>query len=70
MPNVTSMMQTFESPFKKSIYSRNVWDMQVFNNKIYIGQGDSGINTGLVPITSFDPSTTKFTTEGMIDGEQ
>jgi hypothetical protein len=75
MPDVTNKMQIFESPFKKGKYARNVWDMQVFNNKIYIGQGNSSnigvdCNAGPIPITSFDPITSKFTTEFTVDEEQ
>jgi hypothetical protein len=73
--DVTTKLQAFESPFKKGTYSRNVWDMQVFNKKIYIGQGNSsnaGIdqNAGPIPITSFDPITSTFKTEFTVDEEQ
>jgi len=41
-------------------YSRNVWAMQRFNRKIYLGAGDSDLNTGPVPIWYFDPKTNQF----------
>ena len=73
--DVTGKLQLFVSPFKNGTYSRNVWDMQLFNGKIYIGQGNAsnaGIdqNAGPVPITSFDPVTATFATELIADEEQ
>jgi hypothetical protein len=70
MNDVTAKLQIFESQSKKATYSRNIWDMQLFNGKIYIGQGDMGVNAGPVLIISFDPTTSKFNTEGVVDEEQ
>lgn len=42
------------------IYARNVWDMKSWNDKIYLGQGDSVSNTGPVVVNRFNPSTNLF----------
>lgn len=34
----------------KPVYSRNVWDLTVFDDKLFLGHGDSAVNTG-----SFNP---------------
>lgn len=41
-PDVTFSITVLGSPFKKAAYARNVWDMQLFGGKIYLGhrQGD------------------------------
>lgn len=41
-------------------YSRNVWDMQTFNNRIYIGSGDMDANTGPIDILYYDPVSSTF----------
>jgi len=49
-------------------YARNVWDMQVFNGRVYLGHGNGSnsepnINAGPVPILYFDPSSGQFVNE-------
>jgi hypothetical protein len=45
------------NPFTaRPIFSRNVWDMQAFANRVYLGHGDFISNTGSVPIFYFDPA--------------
>ena len=70
-----------DNPYKdiyksgEDIYSRNIWDMQLYNNKIYIGAGNSSnigpsSNSGRVPIYSLNPSNDKFTYEYTVAEEQ
>ena len=59
----------------EDIYSRNVWDMQVYENKIFIGAGNSAnegpsINSGPVKLIAYSPKTNKFKIEGVIDDDQ
>lgn len=56
-------------------YARNVWDMQVWNGKIYIGHGNSSnrepaSNAGPIPIVTYDPVTEQFETTFTVDEEQ
>lgn len=68
-PDVTPQVKVLGQPFlSNEIYPSNVWDMQVFNNKIYLGFGNSSniapsTNAGPIPIIYFDPNTGKFVTE-------
>ena len=57
------------------IYARNVWDLQVHDERIYIGGGNSSnigpaTNAGPVPIVSFDPRRGIFVREAEVDDEQ
>ncbi|WP_340021396.1 hypothetical protein MHI24_20575 [Paenibacillus sp. FSL K6-1096] len=40
-PDVSSSITVLGSPFQKAAYARNVWDMQLFGGKIYLGHGNS-----------------------------
>jgi hypothetical protein len=57
------------------IYARNIWDLQAFEGRLYLGAGNSSnsgpaSNAGPVPIISFDPVTGKFSEEFIVDDEQ
>lgn len=39
--DVTQGLEDIGQPFTKAIYARNVWDMQLFGDKIYLGHGNS-----------------------------
>lgn len=59
----------------EKIYARNIWDMQFFDGKIYLGGGNSSNegpaqNAGRVPLFSLDPKTDKFSYEYEIAEEQ
>ncbi|HEX8904079.1 MAG TPA: hypothetical protein VF771_04515 [Longimicrobiaceae bacterium] len=59
------------APFDKpSLYARNVWDMQLFGGRIYLGHGDSVDNWGPIPIWSLDPATGALRQEYTVDDEQ
>lgn len=55
---------------KAHISSRNVWDMQLYNNRIYIGSGDYGSDTGPAEIYYYDIEKGEFINEGSIPDEQ
>lgn len=68
--DVTSTIEVLGTPFKKAIYARNVWDMQLFDGKIYLGHGNSSNyapspNAGPVPIYYWDPELNKFTVQSV-----
>jgi hypothetical protein len=58
-------------PFSRTAYANNVWDMQLYNNKIYFGHGNSSNydpepNAGPVPIIYLDPSSGQFATQSIV----
>jgi hypothetical protein len=62
------------NPFATTYYpdhrmARNVWDMKVYNGRIYLGNGDSGLNTGPTPMVYFDTITGQFVNDGYVDDE-
>ena len=64
---LSNNMEVLGMPFSKSKYARNVWDMQVFDNRIYIGHGNSSnvgtaSNSGPIPLIYVD-SVGQFTTQ-------
>jgi hypothetical protein len=57
------------------VYARNVWDMQAFGGKLYLGHGNSNNtgpapNAGPVDVWSYDPTTHRFTSEYVVNEEQ
>ena len=42
---------------------RNIWDLQVYENEIYIGYGNTTTNPGPLNLYSFNPTTNKFSFE-------
>ncbi|MGD8778400.1 MAG: hypothetical protein PVH88_05505, partial [Ignavibacteria bacterium] len=57
------------------IYARNVWDLQLYKNKIYIGTGNSSnigpaVNSGPVPLFSYDLHNGIFEEEFTVDDDQ
>lgn len=53
----------FAKRYPKRVYPRNIWDMQSFAGRIYLGHGDTAFNTGPVDIIYFDPHTQQFMKE-------
>ena len=79
--DVTSKIEILGSPYSKlykeggKIYARNIWDMQIFDEKLYIGAGNSNNigpapNAGRVPVFSFDSKTNIFVNEYTVAEEQ
>ena len=79
--DVSNKVEIVGNPYSKLyrsgefIYARNIWDMQVFNGKVFFGGGNSNNfkpapNAGRVPVFSFNPKTNKFTNEYTVAEEQ
>ena len=56
-------------------YARNVWDMQLWGDKIYLGYGNSSNigpapNAGPVRVITYHPQSECFETEFIVDDEQ
>lgn len=56
-------------------YARSVWDMQVWNNRIYFGHGNAmnegpATNAGPIDVWYYDPSRDVFVKEFTVDEEQ
>ena len=47
----------------------NVWDLQVFNGKVYIAGGSTVANTGPINVWAYDPITLTFDKEYTVDEE-
>lgn len=62
-------------PNGEAIYSRNIWDMQLFDEKIFLGAGNSSNqgssqNSGPLPVMAYDIKRGQFVQEEMIRDEQ
>jgi len=75
--NVEVLGNPYADKYKSGewIYARNIWDMQIFANKLFIGAGNSNNfhpapNAGRVPVFSFDPKNNKFYNEYTVAEEQ
>lgn len=51
-------------------YPRTVWDLKLWQNKIYIGSGDSAANAGPVNVWAYDLGTKQFNSEALLSQEQ
>ena len=70
---VTFVNNPFLENYPDDPFARNVWDMQVFDNSLYFGVGNSANdgpseNAGPVPVVKFDK--VNFTNEFYVDDEQ
>lgn len=68
--DVTNRLELLGKPFKKSPYANNVWDMQLYNGKIYLGHGNSSNvgpaqNAGPIPVIYFDTANAQFETQAV-----
>jgi len=77
MSNVEKLGNPYQSKYKKGemIYARNIWDMQLFQNRIYLGAGNSSNrgpaqNAGRVPLYYLDIPSNKFVKEYKVAEEQ
>jgi hypothetical protein len=57
----------------KRLYARNIWDLQVFDGRVYIGYGNSSndnpaTNSGPIPVTYYDPVSETFQTQNGMQG--
>lgn len=79
--DVSSSIIRLGNPLEKkyssgeAVYSRNIWDMQLFDGKIFLGAGNSSNqgpsqNSGPVPIIAFNLTKNQFDWEEVIADEQ
>ena len=79
--DVTSELKYIGTPYAsqykngEAAYSRNVWDLQVYDGKLFIGAGNSAnegpsINSGPVSLIAYNPKTNKFNKETVIYDDQ
>lgn len=79
--DVSGKLEILDSPYKeiypnkKDLYAGNIWDMREFENKLYLGAGNSSNigpaqNAGPVPLISYNPLNKEFKTEAIIYDEQ
>lgn len=76
--NMTSKIENLGVPLStkysgsttNDILSRIVWDMKLYNNKIYIGSGDYDKNTGPVDLYYYDLNTKSFVKDTTLNEEQ
>lgn len=79
--NFTEQLEYIGNPYityypnPPQIYARNIWDMIEFKGKIYFGGGNSANvgpipNAGPVPIRSYNPKNSVFSTSFMTSEEQ
>lgn len=59
----------------EDLYSRNIWDMKIFNERLYFGAGNASNsgpskNSGPIPLISYDFKSKQFLNETIIDDEQ
>lgn len=71
----TDRVEDLGIPFSVRGYARNVWDMQVYNNKLYLGHGNcnnysSNAQEGQIPICYYDMTQQNFVREYMTDEDQ
>lgn len=60
--------------YSENRYARNIWDMQLYQGRIYLGSGNMdnsppAPNTGATDIWAYDPSIKNFVKEGQVDEE-
>lgn len=73
--DVTERVEDLGIPFSVKGYARNIWDMQVYSNKIYLGHGNSqnyGPNAyeGPIPIYCYDILRQTFVKEYVTSEDQ
>lgn len=50
-------------------FARNLWDLQEFRGRLYLGYGDAIANTGPTQILAFDPASQEFTQDTVVNEE-
>jgi len=79
--DVTSHVESLGIPFAdrypggEAIYARNIWDLQAFEGRLYIGGGNwdnlgPAPNAGPVPILAWDPARRTIVHEGEVNDEE
>lgn len=69
-PTVTELGNPSADTYdEKKLNSRNPWDITVFDNKVFIGGGDYGENTGPVNVWFYDLITEEWKNSGQVNDE-
>jgi hypothetical protein len=74
--DLSGQVELLGEPFaSKPIYARNIWDLQSFGGRLYLGHGNSSNqlpspNAGPVPIVFWDPVSASFVTAYTVNDEQ
>jgi hypothetical protein len=73
--DVSTIIEDLGIPFDKPGYARNVWDMQLYNNRIYLGHGNCvnfgpNPNAGPISIFYYDLVQMKFVKQYTTSEEQ
>lgn len=73
--DMTSKLEVLGQPFSFSEYPSNIWDMQAYGDRIYLGCGNSSnngpaANAGPVPVVYYDTVKSRFVTLTTIPEEQ
>jgi hypothetical protein len=50
-------------------FARNLWDLQDFRGRLYLGYGDAIVNTGPTQVLAFDPASQAFTQDTVVNEE-
>jgi len=50
-------------------HARNVWDLQLYQGKVYVGGGSTTQNTGPINVWAYDPATGQFDREFVVQEE-
>ena len=50
-------------------HARNIWDLQAFDGRLYVGYGDAVVNTGPTFVIAFDPVRREFDREVSLNEE-
>lgn len=64
------LINKYPTTNEADVMARRVWDMQLYNNRIYIGSGDYDNNKGPVDVYYYDISSETFVKEGTLQDEQ
>src|SRR5882672_6907004 len=73
--DVSGEVEVLGSPFaSKPLYARNVWDMQSFQGRLYLGHGNSSNlqpspNAGPIPVVYWDPAASAFVSPYTVNEE-
>jgi len=73
IPSLESLGNPFLSRYPTGLgvdYARTVWDMQVWNGRIYLGHGDTGSNAGPIDVWYYAPDQARLVSEFSVDDEQ
>lgn len=68
-PEVKELGIPTERQFSLGAMARCPWDLTIFENKVFVGSGDYGLNTGPIVIWAYDMQSGKFVSTGDVRDE-